>query len=334
MEKKESFITIGGRKIECEIDQINIFKLQYYPENPRVNSILSQYPQEDITQDFIEKQLWKLDSTKDLFLDIRRNQGLIEEIIVKDREVIEGNSRLCAYRKLYERAQTDDERKLWQYIRAKILPSDITPEEVFTILGVFHIKGKADWRTYEKAAYLFKMVKVFGKKEKNISEMIGISVSDIKNMIASYETMNRGNVTDLNKFSFFIEYNKNRELAKIRDEDPTFTDKFINLVKEEKIPRAEKVRDLSTILKDKKARKYFFDEDEDFEYSLEIAQKRHPERVDTFYKTLKKTTEIIRNAPVQKIKEDIENNTNKKDIVRRLVREVKKFYRNIELDLD
>ena len=330
--EKETYITISGRKIISEIKHLDIFQLNFYPENPRVNSILSQYPQEEITQEFIEKKLWRLDSTKDLYQDIKRNRGLIEEIIVKGNEVLEGNSRLCAYRYLYNNATTDEEKRQWRYIRAKILPSDITPEQIFTILGIFHIKGKADWRTYEKAAYLCKMVKIFGKSPKDLSEMIGIRVGDIKNMIVSYETMNRGNVTDLDKFSFFVEFYKNRELVKIIETDPTIIDKFIEWVKKGRIPRAEKVRNLPILLKDKTASKYFVEEDEDFDYCVEIASKRHPERVDRFYRTLKKTTEIIREAPVQRIREEIENNPKKKYIVEKLAREVNKFCRIIKVE--
>ena len=178
------------------------------------------------------------------------------------------------------------------------------------------------------------MVNTFGKSIKDVADMIGIKATDIENMILSYETMNRGNIADLDRFSFFVEYFKNRELKKQRDEDTTFTDKFISWVKEERIPRAERVRDLPNILKDKKARREFVEDGEDFDYCVEVASKRHPERADSFYRNLKKTTGVLRNAPAQRIKEDIENNKSKKDIVRRLAREVKRFCRNLNLDQD
>jgi hypothetical protein len=325
------YITVGGTKIKCEISELEILGLQYYLENPRVNSVLSQYSKEKVDQQVIEEELWKLDSTKDLFRDIKQHGGLIEEVIVRGKEVLEGNSRLCAYRQLYKKAATD-EKACWRYIRAKVIPDETTQEQIFVILGILHIKGKAEWRTYEKAAYLYKMNVVFGRNVSDISSMIGISDAEIKNMIQSYETMNHGNVTELEKFSFFVEFFKNRELAKIKEEDPTVVVRFVEWVKRDRIPRAESVRDLPLILKDKKARKLFVNQDEDFEYCLNIASTRHPDRVDTFYRNLKKATRTIAEAPIPKIKEDIENNANKKDIVRKLIRETKSFGRNLGLD--
>ncbi len=76
-----------------------------------------------MTQKDIEKEMWGVDSTKKLFRDIKRNEGLLEEIIVKDNLVIEGNTRLCAYRKLYADANRNNDSEgmgKWRKIRAKI----------------------------------------------------------------------------------------------------------------------------------------------------------------------------------------------------------------------
>jgi len=330
MNKKIDYITIGGKKIKCEVKEIDIFKLKYYRQNPRVFSILSTFP-DDVTQEVIEQKLWQLDSTKELFQDIKRNKGLIEEIIVKGDEVLEGNSRLCAYRKLFERASSEEEKKLWRYIRAKILPKDITKEQIFVILGTFHIKGKAKWIPYEQASYLYRMVEEFNKSTKELSSMIGVGENVIKVAIESYKTMNDAGIRDLNKFSFFVEYFKNRELKKLREENPYLTNEFIKWVKEGRIPRAEKVRDLPTILKDKKAKKSFWYDGEDFEECLYIAHKRHPEAIDSFYSNLKKTTRLLRDAPTQKIMEEIERNKTKKAIIKYLAREVKRFCKNLNI---
>jgi len=322
-------ITIAGREIKCEIKNVDIFKLNYSIRNPRVNSILSSYEGE-VNQEIIEEKLWSLDSTKDLFRDIWKNKGLIEEIIVKGNEVLEGNSRLCSYRHAYSKAKSE-EKDLWRFIRARILPEDVTEEEIFIILGTFHIKGKAKWRTYEQASYLAKMVNNFGKSPKEISEMIGISEVEIKRMIESYDAMNFGAIKDLDKFSYFLEYFKNRKLEKLRNENPYLTNDFIKLIKEERIPDAQKVRDLPIILLDKKAKRAFVDLGEDWETALDIAHKRHPEAESSFYANLKRTTIILKNARIQKIREEIEENKSRKYVVKNLIREVKRFCRNLGL---
>jgi len=329
--ESQKTITIAGREIKCEIENIDIFKLNYSTRNPRVNSILSSY-EGDITQKIIEEKLWDLDSTKDLFRDILKNKGLIEEIIVKGNEVLEGNSRLCSYRHAYEKAKPE-EKEIWKYIRARVLPDDVTEEEIFIILGTFHIKGKAKWRTYEQASYLAKMINDFGKTPKEISEMIGINEIEIKRMIESYDAMNCGGVKDLDKFSYFLEYFKNRKIEKLRDENSHLINDFIKLVKEERIPDAQKVRDLPVILSDTKAKRAFIDRGEEWESALDIAHKRHPEAESSFYSNLKKTTRILQNAKIHKIKEEIEENKSRQYVIKNLIKEVKRFCRNLDLKI-
>jgi hypothetical protein len=330
--KKEDaeFITVAGEKIKCRLENIDIHTLEYYSENPRVASILSSHPGET-TQEFIQTELWKLDTTKDLFWDIKRNKGLLEEVIVKGNQVLEGNSRLCAYRYLCDRATSPEEKRHWSYIRARVLPSNITSEQIFILLGTFHIRGKAKWRTYEQASYLHKMIDVFDRTPKEIGEMIGIKEGAVNNMIDSYRALNYGGIKDLEKFSFFMEYYKNRDLRHLRKENPRLTSDFTEWVKEDRIPRAEWVRDLPDILKDKKARKRFAD-GEDFEEARAIAHKRHPEAVDTFYGVLKKTTEILKEAPPQKVTEEINSDNKKRAIIKYLAREIKRFCRNVGIE--
>lgn len=328
-EKGPETITIAGREIKCEIENIDIFTLKYSIRNPRVNSILSSY-EEEVTQEVIQEKLWELDSTKDLFRDIWRNKGLIEEIIVKGNEVLEGNSRLCSYRHAYEKAKPE-EKKIWKYIRARVLPDDVSEEEIFIILGTFHIKGKAKWRTYEQASYLAKMINEFGKTTKEVSEMIGINETEIKRMIESYDAMNVGGVRDLDKFSYFLEYFKNRKLEKLRDENPYLTNEFVQMVKENRIPDAQKVRDLPIILMDKKVKNRFLSLNEDWDTALEIAHKRHPEAESSFYANLKRTTKILQDAKIQKIRDEVEENKSRKYVVKNLIKEVKRFSRNLGL---
>src|SRR5450830_628533 len=85
---------------------IDIFELQYWKENPRVNAIIKQkYKGNNISEEEIEKELWEKESVKELYKEIERHGGLIDEILVKGNIVLEGNSRLCAYRHLHLNAE-------------------------------------------------------------------------------------------------------------------------------------------------------------------------------------------------------------------------------------
>lgn len=329
---KTKTITISGRKIQVEITHLDILDLEYYEDNPRVNSILATY-QGLVGQEIIEKELWALDSTKDLYQDIKKNRGLIEEIIVKDGKVLEGNSRLCAYRYLFKHVD-DDDKPHWQQIRARVLPSDITEEEIFVLLGTFHIRGKAKWRTYEQASYITRMIQEFKRAPEDIAEMIGgkITRADIENMILSYETMKDYEVTDLDKYSYFFEYFKNRKLRNYNEDGTLSVEEFANLVLEDRIPRAEDVRRLPDILEEKNARRKFLEYGESFQDSLQTAHSKHPEKASTFYGRLKKITDSLRKAKIQRIEEEITSDTQKKHIIKRFVREVSKFSKNLDLD--
>ena len=169
-------ITVIGQKIQTRIVEIDIFKLKYWKENPRVNAIIKQkYKSNDISDEEIEKELWEKESVKELYKEIERHGGLIDEILVKDNTVLEGNSRLCAYRHLYlnaDKRKNENELLKWSLIRARIIPDDTSDQVVFSILGTWHIKGKAQWDTYEKAAYLKRMHTDYGSSYEDIAASI------------------------------------------------------------------------------------------------------------------------------------------------------------------
>jgi SHS2 domain-containing protein len=81
-------MSVLGRKITYEIDDIDIDSLEFYPENPRIYYVISKYPPEKVTQDFIEEELYKLDSTKELIKDLEENKGLLDEVYVLGNKVM------------------------------------------------------------------------------------------------------------------------------------------------------------------------------------------------------------------------------------------------------
>jgi len=332
MTRENNIIVVGGEKIVTEIKDLNIFDLKYWRENPRVDSIIKQkFPSGNVTEENIEQELWALESVKELYQDIRQNEGLIDEIFVKSNMVLEGNSRLCAYRTLYRKAANDDEKAKWSNIRARIMPDDTSDEVIFTILGTWHIKGKTEWRTFEKAAYIFRMYNDYKKDIKQISIMVKHPEGEIRNMIETYKIMQEKGITETKeqkKFSAIFEITKNREMKIIKADEPSLFDKCIEAVKNDKFERAEQVRDLPKIIKDKNAKRAFFDEGEDFQDALDIAKSRHPEHEDSFYKQIKKTTKILQDCSIEKI-EAIKSDGNKKYILKDLCKEVNGFCRKI-----
>jgi hypothetical protein len=326
-EKDQNAIVVDGTRIATEVKLIDITELRYWRENPRVDSIVRQrFPDGKATDEDIEKELWALDSVKELFQDIKKNGGLIDEILVKGDQVLEGNSRLCAYRQLYKRATSDDEKLNWLGIRARVIPDATSSEAIFAILGTWHIKGKAEWKTFEKASYITRIHREHGKTTKEIATLLKRPEAEVKNMIETYDHMQRKGITETQeqrKFSAVYEIVKNRDMKKLHVEEPELHEACLDAVKEGRFDRAEAVRDLPKIMRDKKARRAFLDEHLPIEEAAEIAKGRHPEHADSFYRILKRATAALEECPASRI-EEIKDDGNKSHALRKLYRAVSK----------
>ncbi|MCL4474720.1 MAG: hypothetical protein M1508_00635 [Nitrospirae bacterium] len=345
---KES-ITVLGREITYEIKDVDINSLEYDPENPRINRIVSRIPSNKVTQEFIEMELLKLDSTKDLIKDLEVNKGVVDEVYVLGNKVIEGNRRLCAYRRLCKKYEKNpDNRKRWQSIKARILQKDVTEEEISYILVTFHIKGKTPWDAYEKAAYVYRMIKKLNKKPDEISKHLGMQKKTIESMLNAYETMSAkylrnsyesrldsGTKDEVKKFSYFDAFYRQKDLVKRAQETPAFLDDFVEWVKEDRFKKAQNVRDLPKILGNKKACKAFYDNgpEEAFDEAMHILYEHKPEKVDRFYKKIREFRDLINDAEALKIKVEIEDNKNKKSELQQCYKELKRFCKEIGLEI-
>lgn len=330
MQEDNSF-SIGGAEIQFEIKLVDIFDLKYYSQNPRINSILERYDGE-ATQEDIEREMWeKLEYiTHELYGDIKKNGGLQDEIIVYDNEVLEGNSRLCAYRHLHK---NDVDNPKWNYIRAKVIKSPLDSMQLNTLLCQQHIKGKKDWDPFEKAAYMLRMNEQDGLKLESISKLTSFSKNDVKNHINAYKQMKSDGVINIRKFSYYLEKEKlNQKLGSIRKKDPNIDLKISQWIKDDRIPDAISIRKLPSILEDTKARQKFETQSEDFDTAFDIAKKRNPAIEDTFYRKITDVTQLLKNAKPEQLREEIETNKRKKSKIQYLAKEVKKLCKNVGID--
>lgn len=343
MAKKETII-VKGREISYEIKDVDIYSLEYYKENPRINYIVSKHPPEKVTQEFIEQELLKLDSVRERIHDLRENKGLLDEVYVLGNKVVEGNTRLCAFRRLYK--QTNDSR--WKFIKARILQNDVTDDELFYILSTFHIKGKTEWDAYEKAAYIYKMIKVLNKNPEEICKQLGKHRKTVEAMLSAYEVMSRkylatipetklvnGVRDQLKKYSYFEAFFLQKDLVQRIKEAPVFLDEFVEWVKEDRFKRAQEVRELPKILGNKKACKTFYEADagEAFDDAIHILYEHKPEKVDRFYKKVREFRDLIQAAEVIKVKADTENNKNKKAELQQCYKDLKRFCKEVGLEV-
>lgn len=342
-DNSSEFMVIGSKRVPIRIEEIDIFQLGYYPDNPRINYVLSKYGGL-LDQNTIEQSLWTLDSTKNLAEDIRRNGGLIEEVLVLNNQVVEGNTRLCAYRHLYKTAPEGQKEK-WKKIRAKRLLENIDIKDIFLLLGKLHIEGKTEWDPYEKASYIYKMTDENGMSLDEISVIVGMPTSNIRTQIAAYQFMRDNYLpkisklddkeTEIKKFSIFLEYYRSSDLQKIKRESPDILtdEKFIKWVLEGRVRSAayDIRKDLANILKCKPARKVFLNNppEEAVPAAKEVVALDRPETADTFFAKLDQMTKFLSEAPVIKIKNKVAENPRMKGLMNKFHSEVQKFYRAI-----
>lgn len=244
-DKLKNSITIGKQKIFYEVCELPQSELKFYPENPRVYSALNS----DGTipsQEVIEEHMIKQEHVRQLKDDIEKNGGLIEPIFVRNEDfvVLEGNSRLAAYRILAKSNPVE-----WGKIKCNLLPKDISEEMVFKLIGQFHIKGKKPWDPYEQASYLYRRSKETKIPIEQIAEDLNLKVSDAKKMVDAVDLMNKYGELDNHKYSYYMEYVKDPSIKRIRNHIEGIDEKIIGQIQKGEIKRAEDIRLLGKVAK-------------------------------------------------------------------------------------
>lgn len=209
---------IGQKKFEVTETELLQQDLLFYLDNPRVYSVLHENGHDNPTQTEIEEIMCSLDHVKSLKSQIMQNGGLIEPLIVvkrKDRYVVlEGNSRLAAYRIL---AKNDPLK--WSRVLVQILPEDISDSDIFTLLGTFHLNPKKDWSKFEQAAYIYRQKKELGCSDSALGKQVGISAITVKKYCEIYGLMVEHNDTHQSHWNMYEQYVQNKYPA----EDAYFT---------------------------------------------------------------------------------------------------------------
>ena len=219
--EKDTRDTLLIRKNNIQVTKswIDQTKLRFYPDNPRVHSFMRADDREP-SQEEIHKHLLELDHVKALIQSIKLNGGLIDPIIVLDGtfQVLEGNSRLAAYRAL---ANIDPIK--WGKIHCIVLPKDISESLIFALLGEYHIKGKKDWAPYEQAGFLYRRFRNHKIDLSTLASEIGLSQKHVKHLIDTYQFMHTHRQEDITRWGYYDEYLKSRKIAKARQQFPGIT---------------------------------------------------------------------------------------------------------------
>lgn len=240
-------LTIGKKIFEVQKGDLNQADLKFYIDNPRVYSALRTH-NETPSQKEIEELMTGMDHVKQLKLSIETNGGLIDPLIVRagDNVVLEGNSRLAAYRLL---CRIDPIK--WGMVKCTILPADIDDASIFALLGQYHIVGRKDWSPFEQAGYLYRRQLETRYPVESMAKELGITSGDAKKFISVYKFMIENDDLTPDRWSYYEEYLKNREVKKFRENDvQKQLDKVVfEAVKTGEIRQATEMRQLGEVLK-------------------------------------------------------------------------------------
>ena len=270
---QDEVIRLRGNDIPVKRGFVDQMDLQFYPENPRVYSIVMREG-DDPSQQEILNQLGKMDHVQQLVKSIKLNKGLIEPIIVRngDGVVLEGNSRLAAYRIL-----ASDEPLDWARIDCKVLEVDVSESVIFSLLGEFHIVGKKDWAPFEQAGYLFRRKNKHGVSLPDLEKEVGgLSRREIGHLIRVYEYMIDSHESDISKWSYYDAFLRSRKLKIATVKYEGLEAKIVRMIRNDEFKRAADLRDKMPVvieLGNKIVRKLISNE-VSFDYALERAESR------------------------------------------------------------
>ncbi|MCZ6803633.1 MAG: ParB N-terminal domain-containing protein [Proteobacteria bacterium] len=249
---RDDIMQIAGEKIPVKIVELDPLDLKYWANNPRIYSIVHG-SEEPLSQDEIEEQLLERPHVRELIKDIAFHGALLNNIILLDEkfEVIEGNSRLAAYKFLKKSKPIE-----YPKIKCTVLPGDTSDILIYAYLNQEHIKGKTAWIPYEQAGIFYRLWKE-GKEVEEIRKNLNIGPQIAKRFINTYKFMVENGEDKPNRWSYYDEYLKNRLIAKKRKSDNRFDEVMIEQIRKNKFT-AQELRDkLPLICENEKAYEKF-----------------------------------------------------------------------------
>ena len=231
-------IIIRDQRIPVRTLEIDQSSLRFFAENPRVYTFLNTGGRSP-TQDEIQEKLLEMEHVRVLIVDIRLNGGLMDPVIVRDGsyEVLEGNSRLAAYRAL---AKHDPIR--WAKVRCTVLPLNLDEALIFALLGQYHVKGKKAWAPFEQAGFLHRRYKTHRLDFPALASEIGLSTKKVRHLVETYQFM-LVHAEPPERWSYYDEYLKSSKIRRARDAQPELDSVVIRKIKSGEIGRAVEIRD-------------------------------------------------------------------------------------------
>ena len=302
-------VNLDGIPTEIKRLKISLKKLILDIENPRIQYFLDTRLNDNITQGKIKFALAEgNDQYEKLKEHIERNGGIYDPIWVVPKEeyfvVIEGNTRAFIYEELSEKYVNDGK---WQSIDAYALPFKINRNAINFIRLEKHLFGQTPWDAYEKARELYRLHTHEDYSLSRLHQLTKLTVSEIKNSIQAYMDMEEQYLPNYNKpaerlkFSYFVEFRKNKELKRLVKEKKVSLMDFCDWVGDGKFRRGEDIRKLPLVLKDEQSRQALIDDN--FQSALDQLEQKNPSVKSKLFEKIKDVVEGLEGIPFGELDE-------------------------------
>jgi len=292
-------LKLRKKQVPYEEIRVPVGQLAFYPENPRIYSQFAGSG--DRTQANIQAKLESMDHVKELRAQIDRDGQVNEPLfcipVSPDSElhgqyeyqVLEGNSRLAAIQ-MSKKGSLPPSHVDCNVLNFSAYSEQETESLIFSLLGGFHITGKTAWRSYENAAYIYRR---FENQQVPIEEIAkeipSLSPAKVRQMVNAFQMMIDAADDNPSRWSYYEAYASSTKLKNHRENIPGLHDRVVSLIKADKFPRALEMRDkLPDILRNQRARKVFFDEDEPEPFTEALAVADLSGDTDAVFKRLQR----------------------------------------------
>lgn len=320
-------IPLAGEEVKVKRELWKVSALKLDPANQRLGYMLrTQKKGMPATDQELHKILWDMDQVKDLFQSIFQNGGLIEDPIINEKGiVVEGNCRTICLRELQKKYPADNR---WKQVYVRVLPANVSEEQLMILLGELHVAGKIPWRAFDQAEYVWKMNKVFGKNYDYLASHLRWSRSKLSQKIAAYEETKAyiertGDSQGINRFSHFEEFMKKKDLRDKHEAEPEFIRQFGDWVLKGKFPDAKDVRLLPEILNNSEALKKL--QISSIRAAESVLYKENPSLVSNLYSTVDQLSSELENVSLAEITAVQNGDKPKLERLQRLVKAIKKL---------
>ncbi len=328
-------IRIQDRDVPFERSRLAVNQLTLDPKNPRIQYLIGRQA-EPITDKRLDELLWAKDQVKALSQSIKQNGGVYDPIIVQKLDgrylVREGNSRTVATRHLSEQ-HPNDER--FFTIPAMVFDEALNDDDLAVLLADMHVAGKIRWDAYEQAKHVATLYEVHGKTYDWLANHLRLSKSRITQQLKAYKWTTdylegRPDQRNLDKFSFFEEIAKKKDLAERYSEDLEFQQEFKQWLEDGRLTDARQVRNLNSILANNQATMILAEQG--YAAAAAVLIREDPSLGSDIYDAVKRATDRLAKAPADEIR-DLGTNKQKLLMLRNLRRAIDDLATLAEVEL-